>query len=251
MKTPIIIGNWKLNNTVSETIRLITELKGLISGKQEVEVVVAPSYISLYSAEIASQSTPIEVAAQNVYPEESGAYTGEVSPAMLVDVGCKYVILGHSERRQYFKESDSFINKKVKICLENELCPILCVGETKEERKENKTFEVIETQLRDGLRGINDNDADVLVVAYEPVWAIGTGETATPGTAQEVHRFMAEKLESIFRRDVAESIRIVYGGSVKPENIRELMAQPDIDGALVGGASLSAKNFAQIVNYKE
>ncbi len=251
MKTPIIIGNWKMNETVSETIRLLTELKGLISGKQEVEVVVAPPFCSLYSAEIAAQGTTIKIAAQNMHFEESGAYTGEVSPPMLIDVGCKYVILGHSERRQYFKEDDVLINKKVKAALENQLSAVLCIGETKEDRQTEKTFEVIETQLREGLRGINDSDAENLVVAYEPVWAIGTGETATPDIAEEVHAFIAEKLETIFRKDVAQTIRITYGGSVKPDNIKDLMAQAHIDGALVGGASLNAETFAKIVSYKD
>ena len=183
--------------------------------------------------------------------EESGAYTGEISPLMLVDVGCKYVIIGHSERRQHFGETNGWINQKVKAALENQLAAILCVGETKEQREQGKTFEVIETQLRDGLRGVSDSDAENLVVAYEPVWAIGTGDTATPQTAEEVHGFILEKLETVFRRDVSQNIRIVYGGSVKPDSIRDLMAQPHIDGVLVGGASLNAESFSKIVSYKD
>jgi len=251
MKTPLIVGNWKMHHTVQEAIRLITELKGMISGKQEVEVVVAPSFVALYSSEIAAQGTPIKIAAQSVHFEESGAYTGEVSPQMLVDVGCRYAIVGHSERRQYFGETNAIVNKKARACLENELSPIVCIGETKDERKAGKTFDVIETQLRESLRGINDGDAEAIVVAYEPVWAIGTGETATPKQAQEVHRFVSDKLQAVFRKDIAQTIRVIYGGSVKPDNIKELMAEPDISGVLVGGASLTAKSFGQIVNYKD
>jgi len=240
-----------MNKTVSEAIRLITELKSLLSGKQEVEIVVAPSFVALHPAEIAAQGTQIQIAAQNVYFEESGAYTGEISPQMLVDIGVKYVLVGHSERRQHFAETDSIVNRKVRAALDNELCPVLCVGETKSERAQGKTFEVIERQLREALRGVNDTYAEDVLVAYEPIWAIGTGETATPGVAQEVHRFIADKLTTIFRRDLAQKMRIIYGGSVTPQNIKDLMSQPDIHGALVGGASLGARSFVDIVNYGE
>jgi len=250
-KKSIIIGNWKMNKTVSEAIRLITELKSLLSGKQEVEIVVAPSYVALHPCEIAAQGTPIQLAAQNVFYEESGAYTGEVSAQMLVDAGVKYVIIGHSERRQHFGETDAIVNRKVKVSLENELKVILCVGETKTERQQNKTFEVIERQLREGLRGVNDTYAEDLIIAYEPIWAIGTGDTATPGIAEEVHRFIYEKLGVIFRRDLVQKIRVIYGGSVTPQNVRDLMAQPDIDGALIGAASLEARSFVEMINYGE
>lgn len=249
MRVPIIIGNWKMNKTVSETIRVITELKGQLSGKQEVEIVVAPSYVSLHPAEIAVQGTPIKLAAQNVFYEESGAYTGEISPAMLVDVGCQYCIVGHSERRAYFGEENSVLNKKVRALLENEVMPILCVGETKEQREKGKTFEIVETQLREGLRGVPDVDGSRVLIAYEPVWAIGTGDTASPGMAQESHGFIRQKLEAVFRKDVAQQMRVIYGGSVNGDNIKDLMSQPDIDGALVGGASLQAQEFAEIINY--
>jgi triosephosphate isomerase len=251
MRRKIIIGNWKMNKTVTDTIRMITELKGTLSGKQDADVVVAPPFVALSAAEIAAQGTPIQIAAQNVHFEESGAFTGEVSPPMLADVGCKYVILGHSERRAYFGETDALINKKVRAALENELTPVLCVGETKAQRAGGKTFDVVETQLREGLRGVTDADARQVVIAYEPVWAIGTGETATPATAQEVHNFIREKLAVIFRKDLAPEIRIIYGGSVHKNNIKDLMAQPDIDGGLVGGASLDAKGFSEIVQYGE
>lgn len=251
MRTPLIIGNWKMNKTVPETIRAITELKGLFSGKQEIEIAVAPSFTALHPAEIAAQGTPIKIAAQDLFYEESGAYTGEVSPAMLLDVGCTYVIVGHSERRQHFGETDAIVNKKVKAALESELRPVMCVGESKAERGAGKTFEIVEGQLRACLRGVRDTEAENVVVAYEPIWAIGTGETATPGTAQEVHQFLREKIGTIFRRDLSQKMRIIYGGSVTRDNIKDLMAQADIDGALVGGASLDARSFVDIVHYKE
>ncbi len=251
MRRTTIIGNWKMNNSVSESIRLITELKGLLSGKQEVDIAVAPPFVSLHPAEIAVQGTPIQVAAQNAFFEDNGAYTGEVSPPMLVEIGCRFVILGHSERRQYFKETNDLINKKVRAVLESEMTPVLCIGETKEERKKGKTFEVLENQLRDGLRGLNDGEGEQVVVAYEPIWAIGTGETASPATAQEAHAFIRDKLSAIFRKMVAAEIRIIYGGSANENNIKDLMAQPDIDGALVGGASLNAQSFAKIIQYGE
>ena len=251
MRTPIIIGNWKMNKTVAESIRTITELKGLLSGKQEAEIVIAPSFVSLHPAEIAAQDTPIKIAAQNVFYEENGAYTGEISASMLVDVGCRYVILGHSERRQIFQETDQIINKKIKSSLENELSPVLCIGETKTQRHEEKTFQVVEEQLKVGLRGVDDIEAGQVVIAYEPVWAIGTGDAASPGIAQEVHQFIREKLAIIFRKDISQKIRIIYGGSVVKENVKDLLSQPDIDGTLVGGASLDAKSFMEIIQYEE
>lgn len=251
MRRKIIIGNWKMNKTVTETIRMITELKGLVSGKQDVDIVVAPPFVALAAAEIAAQGTPIQISAQNVHWDDSGAYTGEVSPPMLVDVGCKYVVIGHSERRTHFGETDQMVNRKVKAALENELIPVICLGETKAQRAGGKTFDVVETQLREGLRGVADTDAGLLVVAYEPVWAIGTGDTATPAIAQEAHNFLRDKLAVIFRKDLAQEIRILYGGSVHKDNIKDLMAQPDIDGALVGGASLEAKGFAELLHFEE
>ncbi|MFH1263699.1 MAG: triose-phosphate isomerase [Pseudomonadota bacterium] len=251
MRRKIIIGNWKMNKTVSETIRTLTELKGLLSGKQDVEIVVAPPFPSLNPAEIAAQGTPVQIAAQNVHFEESGPFTGEVSPAMLADAGARFVIIGHSERRTHFGETDSTVNRRIKAVLENDLTPIFCLGETKPQRQQGKTFDVIETQLREGLRGISDANAPRIIVAYEPVWAIGTGDTATPATAQEVHGFLREKLGALFRNEIAQEMRIIYGGSVNKENVRDLMSQPDIDGALVGGASLDARSFADIVQYGE
>ncbi len=240
-----------MNKTVSETIRMITEIKGIISGKQELEIVIAPSFVSLHPAEIAAQGTPIQIAAQNVFHEENGPFTGEVSAAMLADVGCRYVIVGHSERRELFGETDQVVNKKIRSILENELGPLLCIGESAVQREQGKAFEVVENQMREGLRGVSEVDASQVIIAYEPVWAIGTGETATPQVAQEVHHFLREKLAIIFRKDVSQKIRLVYGGSVNKENIKEMMTQPDIDGVLVGAASLETKSFLDIIYYNE
>ncbi len=251
MRRPIIIGNWKMNNNVSDSIRLITELKGMLSGKQDAEVAIAPATTSLHPADIALAETSISLAAQNVHFEENGAYTGEVSASMLLDLNCKYVIVGHSERRQYFQETDELINKKVKAVLEHEMNPILCVGENLTQREEGKTLAVIEEQLRVCLRGIHDEQASRIVIAYEPVWAIGTGKAATPEMAQEVHHFIRGILENMYSKNVATAMRTVYGGSVTPKNIGLLMKQSDIDGALVGGASLNAESFVDIIQYGE
>lgn len=251
MRRPIIIGNWKMNNNVSDSIRLITELKGLLSGKQEAEIAIAPSMVSLHPCDIALQETSIGLAAQNVHYEENGAFTGEVSASMLLDVNCTYVILGHSERRQYFFESDELVNKKLKTVLEHEMSPILCIGENLTQREEGKTLSIVEDQLRICLRGVTDAQASRIVVAYEPVWAIGTGKAATPDMAQEVHKAIRGVLEDLFSKNVALAMRCVYGGSVSSKNISQLMKQPDIDGALVGGASLDAEHFVDIIQYGE
>lgn len=251
MRKPIIIGNWKMNHNVSDSIRLITELKGRLSGKQEAEIAVAPAMISLHPCDIALQETSIGLAAQNVHYEENGAYTGEVSASMLLDINCKYVIVGHSERRQYFFETDELINKKVKTVLEHEMSPVLCVGENLGQREEGKTLSVVEDQLRVCLRGVSDVQASRVVIAYEPVWAIGTGKPATPEMAQEVHKSIRSILEDLFSKNVATSMRTIYGGSVSSKNISQLMKQPDVDGALVGGASLDAEHFVDIIQYGE
>jgi triosephosphate isomerase len=251
MRKPLIIGNWKMNNNVSDSIRLITELKGLLSGKQDAEVVIAPGMLSLHPADIALTDTSMSLAAQNVHYEENGAYTGEVSASQLLDLNCKYVIVGHSERRQYFFETDEIVNKKVKIVLEHEMYPVVCVGETLGQREDGKTMKVVEDQLRVCLRGLDDHQMDRVVIAYEPVWAIGTGRAATPAMAQEVHQFIRGILEGMFSKNIATTVRTVYGGSVTPKNIGELMKQPDIDGALVGGASLDAEAFFDIIQYGE
>jgi len=251
IRLPIIAGNWKMNKTVGEAIDLVRKLKALISGIKEVEVVVAPPFTALYAVGKELNGSSIELSAQNLHWEQKGAYTGEISPLMLKDLGCKYVIIGHSERRQYFGENDEIVNLKIKSAIKNSLKPILCIGETLTEREEGKTFSVIKRQLEAGLKDIGDKEIREIVIAYEPVWAIGTGRTATPQQAQEVHKFIREKLEVLYSKDISQAIRIQYGGSVTPENIKGLMDREDIDGALVGGASLVAESFARIVRFKE
>jgi triosephosphate isomerase (TIM) len=250
-RLPFIAGNWKMNKTVAEACDLVRELKAAIAGIEGVEVAIAPPFTALYAVRQELQDSAIHLAAQNFFWEEKGAYTGEVSPAMLKEVGCRYVIIGHSERRQLFSETDETVNRRIKAALGHGLKPIFCVGETLREREEGQTFPVIERQVEGGLKGIGEEGAKDLVVAYEPVWAIGTGKTATPQQAEEVHRFIREKIERIYSRQVSEGIRIQYGGSVTPENIKGLMDQRDIDGALVGGASLKSETFSRIVRFKE
>ncbi|MCB0308167.1 MAG: triose-phosphate isomerase [Bdellovibrionales bacterium] len=237
-----------MNKSVADAIRLVTELKNYLTGKVEAEIVVAPSFVSLHPVEIAIQGTSIKLAAQNMYHEDSGAFTGEISPLMLVDVGVKYVVLGHSERRQIFSENNHLINKKVLAAQEYDLHPILCLGETKEQRASKATFDVIETQLKECLRGVHDSYAANVVIAYEPVWAIGSGEPATPDQAQEVHHFIREQLSAMFRKDIANQIRILYGGSVNPSNVRDFMNQDDVDGVLAGGASLETSSFVSLIH---
>ena len=213
------------------------------------EIVISPPYTALESVKAITAGSPVKIAGQNMHWSSSGAYTGEISPLMLKDLGCPYVILGHSERRQYFSEDDSLINKKVHSALEHELVPILCVGETLQERETNRTNLVLEKQIRGGLKGVSVTDPAKIVVAYEPVWAIGTGKTAKSEQAQEVHCFIRGLLNDILGTDMAVKIRILYGGSVKPDNVDELMNQPDIDGTLVGGASLKAESFLRIIKF--
>jgi triosephosphate isomerase len=250
-RTPFVAGNWKMNKTVGEALDLVRELKKTIAGVKEVEVAVAPPFTALYAVRRELESTPIRLAAQNLYWEEKGAFTGEVSPLMLKEVGCHYVIIGHSERRQYFGETDVTVNRRIKAALAQGLKAIFCIGETLKEREDGKTFLVIERQIEGGSKGLGDKEMRNIVIAYEPVWAIGTGRTATPEQAEEVHRFIRGKLERLYVREVSEEVRIQYGGSVTPENIRGLMNQPNIDGALVGGASLKAESFSKIVRFIE
>jgi triosephosphate isomerase len=244
-------GNWKMNKTVGEALDLVRGLKAATSGVKDVEVAVAPPFTALYAVHKELEGSPIRLAAQNLYWEEKGAFTGEVSPLMLKEVGCDYVIIGHSERRQFFGETDEIVNRRIKAALAQGLKVIFCIGETLREREEGKTFSVIESQVEGGLKGLDDKKMKNMAIAYEPVWAIGTGKTATPEQAEEVHRFIREKLEKLYSREVSEEIRIQYGGSVTPENIKGLMNQPNIDGALVGGASLKAETFSKIVRFKE
>jgi triosephosphate isomerase len=250
-RLPFMAGNWKMNKTVGEALDLVRELKAATSGVKDVEVAVAPPFTALYAVHKELEGSPIRLAAQNLYWEEKGAFTGEVSPLMLKEVGCDYVIIGHSERRQFFGETDETVNRRIKAALAQGLKVIFCIGETLREREEGKTFSVIESQVEGGLKGLDDKKMRNMAIAYEPVWAIGTGKTATPEQAEEVHRFIREKLEKLYSREVSEEIRIQYGGSVTPENVKGLMNQPNIDGALVGGASLKAESFSKIVRFKE
>jgi triosephosphate isomerase len=250
-RLPFIAGNWKMNKTVKEAIDLVRELKEAVSGVKGVEVAVAPAFTALYAVRKELEGSAIRLAAQNLYWEEKGAFTGEISPPMLKEVGCHYVIIGHSERRQFFGEKDETVNRRIKAALSQGLEVIFCIGESLKEREKGKTFSVIERQLEGGLKGLGDKEIRNMVIAYEPVWAIGTGKTATPEQAEEVHRFIRAKIEKLYSREVSEGIRIQYGGSVTPENIKGLMNQVNIDGALVGGASLKAESFSKIVRFKE
>ncbi len=248
MRKKFVAGNWKMYKDKSETLELISELKTKLNTySPEVEVAICPPFTSLELASELIKNSPIRLGAQNMHSEIEGAYTGEVSAKMLKSFGVEYVILGHSERRTYFKETDEFINQKIRRAIEFDLKPIFCLGETLEERESGKTFEVVENQLTKGLFAISRIDLEKIVIAYEPVWAIGTGRTATPEQAQEVHAFLRTKISEIYDTEVASRIKILYGGSVKPENARELFKQPDIDGGLIGGACLKADSFYQII----
>ncbi|OAQ20902.1 triose-phosphate isomerase [Thermosulfurimonas dismutans] len=249
MRKPLIAGNWKMHKTVAETLDYIRRFRELVSGITDREIMIAPPFTALYAAGQEISGTNIKLGAQNAHWAESGAFTGEISPAMLKECGVQYVILGHSERRHIFGETDEMIRRRLEGVLSAGLRPILCIGETLEEREAGKTFEVLERQVREALSGFSADDLKVLVIAYEPVWAIGTGKTATPEQAEEAHRYVRGLLGELFGKDFAEKTRILYGGSVKPENIAELMAQSDVDGALVGGASLDPETFARIVRY--
>ena len=242
----IVAGNWKMNKSTADAEVLANDLCRDLAGLKDVDVVLCPPFTSLQAVGNVIENTLVRLGAQNMHWENGGAFTGEISAAMLRDLYCHYVILGHSERRQYCNETDSDVNAKVKAALAATLIPIMCVGETMEERKEGKTKEVIKRQVEGGLHGI-EGGLDGFIVAYEPVWAIGTGETATPEQAQEVHEFIRVLLQNQFGQDVAGATRIQYGGSVKPDTAKALMAQPDIDGGLIGGASLEARAFVEIV----
>lgn len=253
MRRPIIAGNWKMNKTAGEAVHLVQDLSYLVEDIDDVEMIVCPPFTSLKSIAtvIEMDKLNIGLGAQNIYWEESGAFTGEVSPLMLKDLNVDYVIVGHSERRKYFGETDRTVNEKVKAVLNHGMKLIVCVGETLDERENDQTDSVIQRQVPAALEGLAAYDMEKVVIAYEPIWAIGTGKTATPGQANDVIRHIRAIVGSKFDPELAQKIRIQYGGSVKPDNIAELMAEPDIDGALVGGASLDAESFAQIVKYKK
>jgi triosephosphate isomerase len=247
MRIPFIAGNWKMYKTVHESVVFIKELRGVIKDIPDVEIVVAPTFLAVHAVAEAARNSNIGVAAQNLYWEREGAYTGEVSAPMIKEAGAEYVIIGHSERRRLFGETDAAVNRKVIAAIAAGLTPIMCIGETLEERERNQTLDVLDRQLRDGLDKVSTDQAAELVVAYEPVWAIGTGRNATAAQAGEAHAHIRLRLRQWFGGDAAEQCHIIYGGSVKPDNIRELIAEPDVDGALVGGASLDVKSFADIV----
>ncbi len=248
MRKKIIAGNWKMFNNLTETAKLIDELKEKIKNeKLNCEVIICPPFTSLEAANNHIKDSVIKLGAQNLYFEESGAYTGEISASMLKSVGCEYVIIGHSERRTIFKEKDELLNKKIKKALASGLKPIFCVGETLQEREESITEKVINTQIVNGLKEIPAEEMEKIIIAYEPVWAIGTGKTATPGQAQEVHVFIRNLISELYSKEIAGKLIIQYGGSVKPDNAKELLSQPDIDGALVGGACLKADSFYTII----
>ncbi|NPV73131.1 MAG: triose-phosphate isomerase [Pelotomaculum sp.] len=246
-RKPFIAGNWKMFKTVPEAVAFAQELKTAVAGVDGVEIAVCPPFTALVPVAEALRGTGIAVGAQDVHWEESGAFTGEVSPLMLKDAGCSYVIIGHSERRQLFGETDEKVNRKVRAALAHGLTPIMCVGETLEEREAGVTEEVVRRQAESGLAGLTPEQAGGLVIAYEPVWAIGTGKTASEQDAQQVIGFIRGLVRDLYGAGAAGAMRIQYGGSVKPENAAGLMAQPDIDGALVGGASLEVKSFVEII----
>lgn len=236
-----------MNTDLVTARQLAREVVEAVGDPKDVLVAVCPPFISLHGVAEVVQGTPVGLGAQNMHPEPEGAFTGEVSAAMLRSVGCRYVILGHSERRQYFAEDDAFVNRKVLAALANGLVPIVCVGETLAQRREGRVEDVVSTQVRGGLAGVKVDDPAQLVIAYEPVWAIGTGETATPEQAQEVHALIRRLLTEQFGEEKARGIQVLYGGSVKASNAAEIFAQPDVDGGLIGGASLKAAEFAAIV----
>lgn len=246
MRKPFIAANWKMNKTVSETQEFITKFIPEIKDMTDVDIVIAPPFTSLSAAAEKIKNTSILLSAQDVFYEEKGAYTGEISPLMLIDIGCRYVIIGHSERRQYFKETDETVNKKIKAAKKEGLGVIVCIGESLEEREAGKTFDVLQREIEKCFDGTDPHD---IVIAYEPIWAIGTGKTATPEQAQEAHAYVREKLRGLYG-NISDELCILYGGSVTPDNVDSLMACDDVDGALVGGASLKVDSFTRIVKFR-
>ena len=247
MRVPFIAANWKMYKTVSEAVVFAKELRAAVKDVADVEIVIGPPFTAIHAVAEALRNSNIGVAAQNMYWEREGAYTGEISAAMIIEAGAEYVIIGHSERRRLFGETDAAVNRKLVAANAAALCPIVCIGETLEERERNETAAVLDHQLKFGLDGITAEQIAELVIAYEPVWAIGTGKTATAAQAQEAHHHIRGRLRQWFGGDAAEKCHVIYGGSVKPDNIAELMREPDVDGGLVGGASLDVRSFTDIV----
>ncbi|MFV0438427.1 MAG: triose-phosphate isomerase [Desulfopila sp.] len=251
MRKALIAGNWKMHMTVAEGCQLAAAIARCCREFDDREVLLAPPYTALAAVADTLQGTALLLASQNICWEEKGAFTGEISPVMLKDLGGCAAIIGHSERRQIFQESDALINQRLVGALKFDLCAIFCIGETLEEREAERTFAVLEEQVRKGLAGVEASQMEKVVIAYEPVWAIGTGKTASKEQAQAAHLFIRQLVSSMFEKNVADETRILYGGSVKPSNVDELMAQPDIDGALVGGAALDAESFGRIINFQK
>jgi triosephosphate isomerase len=246
----MIAGNWKMHLTSKEAADLAAAMKKGLDPDLKHEVLLAPGFTCLHSVKAAIAGSKILLSSQDVAWEEKGAFTGAVSPSQIIDAGCTHAIIGHSERRKIFLETDEVVNKKVKAAIKANLVPVLCIGETLEERESQRTYRVLETQLNGAFAGITAAEASKVVIAYEPVWAIGTGKTATPDQAQDAHVFVRKQMERIYGKDYAEAVRVLYGGSVKADNVDELMAQPDIDGALVGGESLKADKFLRVIHFQ-
>lgn len=250
-RKPFIAGNWKMFKTAHEAVQTAKALADRVSDiTTDVDIMIAPNFTALVPVYDVIRESTVKLGGQNLFWEAEGAFTGETSPGMLRDAGCCYVIIGHSERRQYFEETDASVNKKIQAALGNGLAPILCVGETETERETKKTFSVLDKQIQNSLKDLRSHDLAPLVIAYEPVWAIGTGKTASREQVQEVHQFLRSLIEKKFGNELANAIRIQYGGSVKPNNIKALMEMPDVDGALVGGASLDAETFSRIIHFQ-
>jgi triosephosphate isomerase (TIM) len=247
MRTPFIAGNWKMFKTVQDAVFFVKELKSAVRDVKGVEIVVGPTFTALHAVAEALRNSNIGVAAQDLYWEKEGAFTGEVSPGMVKEAGAEYAIIGHSERRRLFGETDAIVNRKVSAAIAADLTPIVCIGETLEEREAGATLDVLDRQVKDGLDRVTADHVADLVIAYEPVWAIGTGRTATSAQAGEAHAHIRKRLRQWFGADAADRCHVIYGGSVKPDNIGELSAEPDVDGALVGGASLDVRSFRAIV----
>ena len=245
----LIAGNWKMYKTCAEAVDEAKALVDLVQPMDDREMMIAPTYTALVQVSEVLKGSPVALGAQNLFWENEGAYTGEISAPMLISAGCSHAIIGHSERRQYFGETDHTVNKKIVTAINHDLIPVFCIGESEQERDLNQTFSILDKQVTKGLSDISAKNLETLIIAYEPIWAIGTGKTATTEQAQEVHQFIRSLIDKAFGRELAQSIRILYGGSVKPENIDELMAMPDVDGALVGGASLKAGSFSNIIKY--
>ena len=247
MRTPFIAGNWKMFKTVHDTTVYVKELRGLVKDVNNVTIVIAPPFTAVHAASEAARNSNVGVSAQNMSWEREGAFTGEISAGMIKEAGAEYVIIGHSERRTLFGETDAMVNRKIGAAFGSALTPIVCIGETLDQRERNETMDVLDRQIKGGLDGVTSEQLARLILAYEPVWAIGTGRNATPAQAGEAHNHIRQRLRQWFGVDTADRCRIIYGGSVKPENIRDLVAQPDVDGALVGGASLDVKAFFDIL----